>query len=86
MNGQLVTTWQLFFEIQDGGERYLQFLKLCISVVFDMIQIKVPMFPQILVKIDQIVQKWQQFFEIQDGGGRHLKFWLGRFFDVTDVF
>jgi len=40
-----------------------------------MFQIEAPMFPLILVTIDQIVKKWQQFFEIQDGGDRHLEFW-----------
>jgi len=37
--GQIVKKWQHFFEIQDGGDSYLQFLKLCISDVIDMIQI-----------------------------------------------
>jgi len=60
-------------------------LKLCISDVIYMFQIKVPMSSHILVTIGQIVKEWQQFFEIQDGGGRHLELWLVRFFDVTDV-
>jgi len=51
-----------------------------------MFQIEVPMFSQMLVKIDQIVKKWQQFFEIKDGGGRHLAFWLRRLLTFTDVF
>jgi len=52
--------WQQFFEIQDGGDRLLEFSKLCISDVIDMFQIKVPMFSQILVTIGRIVKKWQQ--------------------------
>jgi len=47
--------WQQFFEIQDGVDRLLEFLKLCISDVIDMFQIEVPMFSQILVTIGQIV-------------------------------
>jgi len=41
-----------------------------------MFRVEVPMFPQILVTIDQIVKKWQQLFEIQYGGGRHRELWL----------
>jgi len=65
-------------EIQDVGERHLEFSKLCISDVIDMFQIEVPLFSQILATIGQILKKWQQFFEIQDGGGRHLELWLLR--------
>jgi len=84
--GQTVKKWQQLFEIPDGGDRQLDFLKLCISDVIEMIELEVPMFSQILVKISQIVNKWQQFFEIQDGGDRHLELWLRRFVDVSDVF
>jgi len=63
-----------FFEIQDGSDRHLEFLKLCISDIIDIIKIEVPMFSQLLVKIGQIVKKWQQFFEIQDDGDGHLEF------------
>jgi len=59
--------------IQDGGDHHLEFFQICISDVIDMLQIEVPMFPLILVTIDQIVKKWQQFFKIQDGGSRHLE-------------
>jgi len=62
-----------FFEIQDDGERHLEFLQICISDVIDMFQIEVSMFPLILVTIGQIVNKWQQFFEIQDGGSRYVE-------------
>jgi len=40
-----------------------------------MFQIEVPMFQQILMKIDQIVKKWQQFFEVKDNSGGHLDLW-----------
>jgi len=73
MIGQIVKRWQLFFEIQDGGEHHLEFLQICISDVIDMFQIEVPMFPLILVKMCQILKKWQQYFKIQDGGSRHLE-------------
>jgi len=39
------------FEIQDGADRHLEFLKLCISDVIDINQIEVPMFSQILVPV-----------------------------------
>jgi len=86
MIGQIVKKWQLFFEIQDGGDRHIEFLRICISDVIDMFQIEVPMFPLILVTIGQKVNKWRQFFDIQDSGSRHLELCLLRFFDVTDVF
>jgi len=35
--GQIEMKWQQFFEIQDGGDRHLEFLKLVISDVIDMI-------------------------------------------------
>jgi len=70
---KIVTKWQPFFKIQDGGDRHLIFLQMCISDVIDMFQIEVPMFSLILVTIGQILKKWQQFFEIQDGGSRHLE-------------
>jgi len=69
MNGQIVKIWQPFLEIQDGGE----FFQICISDVIDMFQIKVPMFPLILVTMGQILKKWQHCFEIQEGGSRHLE-------------
>jgi len=84
--GQIVETLQQFFEIQDNDNRQLEFLKLCITNIIEMIEIEVSMFSQILVKIGQIVKKGQQFFTIQDGIGRHLELWLRRFFEVTDVF
>jgi len=71
--GQLVKKWQPFFEIQDGGDRYLEFFQIRISDDIDMFQMEVAMFPLILVMIGQILKKWQQFFEIQDGGCRHLE-------------
>jgi len=77
--------WQQFFEIQDGGDRHLEFLKLRISDVIDMIQIEVRMFSKMLVTIGQMVDKREQFFEIQDGGDRHLALWLSRFFHVTNM-
>jgi len=55
--------WEKFFEIQDGVNRHLEFVKLYISDVIDMFQIKVPMFQKILVTIGQIVKKWQQFLK-----------------------
>jgi len=58
MIGQQVMKWQQFFEIQDGGDRHLEFSKLCFSDVIDMFQIEVPMFSQILVTIGQIVKIW----------------------------
>jgi len=81
MIGQMVKKWQPFFDIQDGGDRHLEFLQICISDDIDIFQIEGPMFSQILVTISQIIEKWQQFFEIQDGGRRHLELWLRRFFD-----
>jgi len=57
MISQIVTKWQPFFKIQDGGDRHLEFLKICISDVIDMFQIEVPMFSLILVTIGQIVKK-----------------------------
>jgi len=42
--------WQSFLEIQDGGDRHLEFLQLCISDVIYMFQIEVLMFPLILVQ------------------------------------
>jgi len=41
---------QQFFKIQDGGDRLLEFLQICISDVIDTFQIEVPMFPLIMVK------------------------------------
>jgi len=73
MIGQIVKKWQPFFEIQDGGNRHLEFLLLCISNVIDMFQIEGPVFPLILVTNGQIVMIWSQFFEIRDGGSRHLE-------------
>jgi len=61
------------FEIQDGGDRNLEFVELYISDVNDKLQINVAIFTLILVTIGQIVKKWQQFFEIQDGGSHHLE-------------
>jgi len=61
MIDQIVNKWQLFFEIQDGGSRHLEFYQICISDVINMFQIVVPMFSQILVTIGQIVMNWQQF-------------------------
>jgi len=78
--------WQQFFEIQDGGDRHLEFSKLCFSDVIDTFQIEVPMFPLLLVTIGQILKNWQQLFEIQDSGGHHLELWLLRFVVVADVF
>jgi len=43
--------WQQFFEIQDGGDRSVEFSKLYISDVINMFQIEVPMFSQVLVTI-----------------------------------
>jgi len=54
---QIVKKWQPCFEIQNGGERYLEFCKLCISDVIEMFQIEVPMFPLFLVTIGQILKK-----------------------------
>jgi len=53
--GQIVEKWQQLFEIQDGGGRHLKLLQICISDVIDMFQIKVPMFPLILVMMGQIL-------------------------------
>jgi len=57
----IVQKWQPFFEIQDDGDRHLEFLQLNISDVIDMFQIKVPMLPLILVTIGQIVKKGRSF-------------------------
>jgi len=73
MIGQIVTKWQPFFEIKDGGNRHLDFFQICISDVIDMFKIEVPMFPLILVTIGQILKKWQQLIEIQDGGSCYLE-------------
>jgi len=62
MIGQILNKWQLFFEIQDGGNRHLEYFQICISNVIDMFQIEVSMFSQILVTIGKIVKKVQQFF------------------------
>jgi len=45
---------KLFFEIQDGGNRLLEFLQLCISDVIDMFQIETLMRTLILIAIAQI--------------------------------
>jgi len=63
MISQIVTKWQPFFKIQDGGDRHLKCLQICISEVIDIFQIKDPMFSLILVTIGQI----------QDCGSRHLE-------------
>jgi len=55
MIGRIVKKWQLFFEIQDGGDRHFEFVQICISDVIDRFQIEVPMFPPILVTIGQIL-------------------------------
>jgi len=73
MIGQILTKWQPFFKIQDGGDRHLKFLWIYICEVIGMFQMEVTMFPLFLVTIGQILKKWQQFFEIQDGGSRHLE-------------
>jgi len=73
MIGQIITKWQPFFKIQDGGDHHHEFQQICISDDIDMFQIEVLMFPLILVTIGQILKKWQQFFQIQDGGSRHLE-------------
>jgi len=36
MIGQIVTKWQPFFKIQDGGDRHLEFSQICISDVIGM--------------------------------------------------
>jgi len=64
MINHIVTKWQPFFKLQDGGDRHLELLQICISDVINMFQIEVPMFSLILVTIGQILKKWQQFFEI----------------------
>jgi len=61
------------FRNSNGGNLHLEFLQLCISDVIDIFQIKVPLFPLLLVTIGRILTKSQQFFEIQDGGSRHLE-------------
>jgi len=48
--------WQPFFEIQDGGDRHLEFLQICFFVVIEMFQIEFPMFPLFLVTIGQILK------------------------------
>jgi len=68
-----VTKRQPFFKIQDGGDRHLECLQICISNIIDMFQSEVPIFSLILVTIGQILKKLQQLFEIQDGGSRHLE-------------
>jgi len=65
--------WQPFFQIQDDGNRHLEFLQICISDAIDMFQIEVPMFLQVLVTMGQILKKWQQIFEIQVGDSLHLE-------------
>jgi len=79
MISQIVTKWQPFFKIQDGGDRPVEFLQICIFDNIDTFQIEVPMFQLILVTIVRILKKWQQLLEIQDGGSRHLeKYTSGR--------
>jgi len=53
MNGQIVKKWQPFFEIQDGGDRHLEFLQLYITEVIDKLQINVALFALNLILIDQ---------------------------------
>jgi len=53
--------------------RHLELLQLFFYDVIDMFQLEVPIFPLMLVAIDQLVKTWQQFFEIQDVGGHHLE-------------
>jgi len=78
--------WQHFSKIEDGGDRHLEFLKLCISYVINMFQIEVPVIPLIKMTIDQIQKKWQSFFEIQDGGDCHLEFLQLYISDLIDMF
>jgi len=66
--------WQPFFEIEDGGDRRLELLKLCIFYFIDVFQIQVPVFPLMLMTIGKIVSKWLLLFEIENGGDRHLEF------------
>jgi len=50
---RIVKNWQPFIEIQDGGDRYLEGLKLCLSNVIDKLQINVAIFALNLMMIDQ---------------------------------
>jgi len=63
----------VFFKIQDGGDRHLEFSQIYIFDVNDMFQIEVSMSSLILVTIGRKLKKWQQLFAIQDGGSRHLE-------------
>jgi len=38
MIGRIVKKWQPFLEIQDGGDRHLEFFQICISDVIDLFQ------------------------------------------------
>jgi len=51
--GKIVKKWQSFFEIQDGGDRHLEFLQLRISDVIDKLQINVTIFALNFLMIGQ---------------------------------
>jgi len=55
--GQIVKTWQQFFEIQDGGDRHLELLLCRFFDVTNVFRIKVAIFPLNLAMIGQIVTK-----------------------------
>jgi len=53
MIGQIVKKWQQFFSIQNGGDRHLDFLQLCILDVIDKLQINIAIFALNLMMTDQ---------------------------------
>jgi len=72
--GQIVKKWQPCFEIQDGGDRHLNFFQICISDVIDMFQIEFPMLFSTNCGDDMSKTKeMAAVFRNPDGGSRHLK-------------
>ena len=70
--GRIVEKWQPIFEIQDGGDRPLDFSCICVLDMTFPFGVTFSTFPLNLVRIGPLVKKWQPIFEIKDGGGRHI--------------
>jgi len=87
MIGQIEKKWQLFLEIEDGGDRHFEFI--FPNMHFRRHRCVLNQSSNITTKFDDdlsISNKMAKFFKIQDGGGCHLELWLCRLFDVNNVF
>jgi len=70
---RLSEKWQQCIEIQDVGDRQLEYLE---TMHFRHHRYVPNQSPNVSTKFGEdrsIVKKWQQFIEIQDGGSRYLE-------------